>query len=142
MSSVNLREATKEISRYVGSKSGRRTIRTRTYLVLYFYRFTRQGWLLAKHHAYPILQKYSYWNIRSLSGVVYHSITYYDPVSDVTCKAWGWNSVCFVRSTFRYQSTSLFESDNHDLVILSRWLQHYREPVLNPCVIIISICLK
>ena len=42
----------------------------------------------------------------------------------------------------RYLSTSLFESDNHDLVILSRWLQHYREPVLNPCVIIISICLK
>ena len=41
-----------------------------------------------------------------------------------------------------YQGTSLFESDNHDLVILSRWLQHYREPVLNPCVIIISICLK
>ena len=41
-----------------------------------------------------------------------------------------------------YQATSLFESDNHDLVILSRWLQHYREPVLNPRVIIISICLK
>ena len=41
-----------------------------------------------------------------------------------------------------YQATSLFESDNHDLVILSRWLQHYREPVLNPCVIIISICLE
>ena len=41
-----------------------------------------------------------------------------------------------------YQATSLFESDNHDLVILSRWLQHNRELVLNPCVIIISICLK
>ena len=41
-----------------------------------------------------------------------------------------------------YQATSLFESDNHDLVILSRWLQHYREPVLSPCVIIIFICLK
>ena len=41
-----------------------------------------------------------------------------------------------------YQAMSLFESDNHDLVILSRWLQQYKEPVLNPCVIINSICLK
>ena len=41
-----------------------------------------------------------------------------------------------------YQATSLFETDNHDLVILSRWLQHNRELVMNPCVIIISICLK
>ena len=41
-----------------------------------------------------------------------------------------------------YQATSLFESDNHDLVILSRWLQHNRERVMNPCVIIISICLE
>ena len=41
-----------------------------------------------------------------------------------------------------YQATSLFESDNHDLVILSRWLQHNRELVMNPCVIIIFICLK
>ena len=41
-----------------------------------------------------------------------------------------------------YHATSLFESDNHDLVILSQWLQHYREPVLNPYVIIISIWLE
>ena len=41
-----------------------------------------------------------------------------------------------------YQITSLFESDNHDLVTLSRWLQHNRERVMNPCVIIISICLE
>ena len=79
---MNLQEATQEISGYVGSKYGRRIIRTRTYLVLRFYRFTRQGWLLAKRDAYPILQKYSYWNIRSLSSVVYRSITYIDLVSD------------------------------------------------------------
>ena len=41
-----------------------------------------------------------------------------------------------------YQATSLFESDNHDIVILSRWLQHNRELVMNPCVFIIFIYLK
>ena len=64
---MNLQEATQEISGYVGSKYGRRIIRTRTYLVLRFYRLTRQGWLLAKRDAYPILQKYSYWNISTAS---------------------------------------------------------------------------
>ena len=71
MSSVNLWEATHEIPGYVGSKFGRRTIRTRTYQVLRFYRFTRHGWLLAKHRAYPILQKHAYRNKRSISGIVY-----------------------------------------------------------------------
>ena len=36
MSSVNIWEATNEIPGYVGSKYGRRTIRTRTYQVLRF----------------------------------------------------------------------------------------------------------
>ena len=139
---MNLREATQEISGYVGSKYGRRTIQTRTYLVLRFYRFTRHGWLLAKRHAFLILQKYSYWNIRSLSGVVYVvsciAIQYH--MSHARPGA-GEVSAPY-EAHIGYQAAGLFESDNHDLVILSRWLQHYRELVLNPCMIIISICLK
>ena len=64
-------EATKETSGYVGSKSDYRTIRLSAYLVLRANRFTRHGWILAKHRAYPILQKYSYWNIQSMLGVEY-----------------------------------------------------------------------
>ena len=68
---MNLWEATQEIPGYVGSKYSHQIIRIRAYLVPRAYQFTRHGWLLAKHRAYPILQKYSYWNIKSTSGVVY-----------------------------------------------------------------------
>ena len=87
MSSVNLWEATHEISGYVGSKFGRRTIRTRKYLVLRLYRFTRQGWLLAKRQAYPIIQKYPYRNKGSISGVVYVVLRISVQYRMITCKA-------------------------------------------------------
>ena len=60
-----------ETSGYVGSKSSYQTIRLSAYLVQRAYRFTRHGWLLENHRVYTILQKYSYWNILSLSGVEY-----------------------------------------------------------------------
>ena len=68
---MNLWEAIQETSGYVGSKFGYWTIRLSAYLVLHANWFTGHGWLLAKHHDYPILQKYSYWNIQSLSGIEY-----------------------------------------------------------------------
>ena len=81
-SSMHYREATHEISGYIDSKCGRRSIRITYVPSTTFYRFTRQGRLLAKHQVYPILRTYPYKNIKIFIKRSIPSIVYIGPVSD------------------------------------------------------------